>query len=90
MSDSHGSGRSPDDPASRETPAAEQSPRGAPGADLDLSRRDFIGATGAALAAANAAPLAAQEPMPGSRRSDNETGVPTTRISVTVNGTRHR
>jgi aerobic-type carbon monoxide dehydrogenase small subunit (CoxS/CutS family) len=54
--------------------------------DNEISRREFIEGTGAALAvAAASAPLAAQAPRaPASR------GVPRTAIRVVVNGTAHR
>ena len=57
-------------------------------AGLDLTRRDFLGGTGAAIVAAKAAPLKAQEP----RQEEVEpevADVPKTAITVTVNGIRH-
>ena len=57
-------------------------------AGLDLTRRDFLGGTGAAIVAAKAAPLKAQEP----RQEEVEpevADVPKTVITVTVNGIRH-
>ncbi len=59
----------------------------------DLSRRDFLGGTGAALVAANAVPLRAQEAQEASGESGvepAEMAVPRTMIAVTVNGTEHR
>ena len=56
----------------------------------DVSRRDFLGGTGAAVLAANAVPLKAQE-APGEPALEPElAAVPKTAISVTVNGTEHR
>jgi len=57
-------------------------------AGLDLTRRDFLGGTGAAIVAAKAVPLKAQEP----RQEEVEpevADVPKTVITVTVNGIRH-
>jgi aerobic-type carbon monoxide dehydrogenase small subunit (CoxS/CutS family) len=57
-------------------------------AGLDLTRRDFLGGTGAAIVAAKAVPLKAQEP----RQEEVEpevADVPKTAITVTVNGIRH-
>lgn len=58
-------------------------------AGLDLTRRDFIGGTGAAIVAANAVPLKAQE-AGGPSVEPEVADVPKTAITVTVNGTRHR
>ena len=60
-----------------------------PEVEAEISRRAFIGATGAALAAANAVPVGAQEIAPAASEGSQETGVPTTTITVTVNGQRH-
>jgi len=54
--------------------------------DNEVSRREFLEGTGAALAvAATSAPLAAQTP-----RAPASTAVPRTPIRVVVNGTAHR
>jgi aerobic-type carbon monoxide dehydrogenase small subunit (CoxS/CutS family) len=60
----------------------------------DLSRRDFLEGTGAALIVAGAAPglAAAERPAatgPGTEPAQQAPAVPTTRITLTVNGTRH-
>jgi len=52
----------------------------------DLTRRDFLGGTGAALVIAKSAPLKAQD---ASGEPEIAT-VPKTAITVTVNGTEHR
>lgn len=57
---------------------------------IDLTRRDFLGGTGAALVAANAVPLKAQEVRREPDVEPEVTDVPKTAITVTVNGTRHR
>jgi len=57
--------------------------------DTDLSRRDFIGGTGAAIVAANAVPVKAQERAAEAGEQALE-DVPRTSISLTVNGTEHR
>jgi len=57
---------------------------------IDLTRRGFLGGTGAALVAANAVPLRAQEARGQQDVEPEVTDVPKTTISVTVNGTRHR
>ncbi len=67
----------------------EQRP-GDPGdPDGEISRRAFIGATGAALAAANAVPVGAQETISDAPAGTTETAVPTSTITVTVNGQQH-
>ena len=70
---------------SSEGTALEQEPAG-----LDLTRRDFLGGTGAAIVAANAVPLKAQESRPEAEVEPEVADVPKTAITVTVNGTRHR
>ena len=57
-------------------------------AGLDLTRRDFLGGTGAAIVAATAVPLKAQEPRQEEVESE-VADVPKTVITVTVNGIRH-
>jgi aerobic-type carbon monoxide dehydrogenase small subunit (CoxS/CutS family) len=56
----------------------------------DLSRREFLGGTGAALLAANAAPLKAQEAAGERRIAPEAAPAPQTSITVTVNGSTHR
>ncbi len=58
--------------------------------EFDVSRRDFIGGTGATIVAANAMPLGAQEAAPSSGNDLAETEVPRSRIAITVNGARHQ
>lgn len=57
--------------------------------DSELSRRDFIGGTGAAIVAANATTLKAQERAEAADQHALEY-VPRTAITLTVNGTEHR
>lgn len=68
---------------------AEQQPGGPVDAEGEISRRAFIGATGAALAAANTVKVGAQETVADASAGSEETGVPLTTINVTVNGRRH-
>jgi aerobic-type carbon monoxide dehydrogenase small subunit (CoxS/CutS family) len=55
----------------------------------ELSRREFIGATGAAVMATNVAAAQAQEPTAEADGARPLEDVPRTRIAVTVNGTEH-
>lgn len=55
----------------------------------EVSRREFIGGTGAAIVAANAIPVKAQDRSGESGERAIE-DVPLTRITLTVNGTQHR
>ena len=58
---------------------------------LDLSRRDFIGGTGAAaLVVANSSPLKAQEVTEREVLEPEVTDVPKTAITITVNGSLHQ
>lgn len=57
--------------------------------DPELSRREFIGGTGAAIVAVNAVPVNAQE-RPGESADQALDDVPVTPITLTVNGTEHR
>jgi len=57
--------------------------------DSELSRREFIGATGAAVVAANAASVNAQESSVSAGSAEPLENVPRTRVSITVNGTAH-
>ena len=57
----------------------------------DLSRRDFIGGTGAAaLVVANSSPLKAQEVTEREVLEPEVTDVPKTAITITVNGSLHQ
>ena len=57
----------------------------------DLSRRDFIGGTGAAaLVVANASPLKAQQATEQEVQEPEVTDVPKTTITITVNGSLHQ
>jgi len=56
----------------------------------DVSRRDFLGGTGAAVLAANAVPLKAQEASAAPDVEPELAAVPTTAIAITVNGTAHQ
>ena len=57
----------------------------------DLSRRDFIGGTGAAaLVVANASPLKAQQATEQEVLEPEVTDVPKTTITITVNGSLHQ
>ncbi|MED5534811.1 MAG: (2Fe-2S)-binding protein [Pseudomonadota bacterium] len=56
----------------------------------DVTRREFLGGTGATLVAANALPLRAQEVRRGGDIEPEITDVPRTAISITINGTEHR
>ena len=57
----------------------------------DVTRRTFLGSTGAAaLAIANAAPLKAQEIPAGRGAQPQVAPVPTTAITIVVNATEHR
>ncbi|WP_428101110.1 (2Fe-2S)-binding protein [Candidatus Rariloculus sp.] len=57
---------------------------------IDLTRRELIGGTGAALVAANAAPLQAQQARRQPGIEPEVFDVPKTAITVTVNGHRQR
>ena len=73
-----------DSPSTGRTSREQETPGG------DLSRREFLGGTGAALLAAKAAPLKAQEAA-GERRIEPDVApVPQTPIALTVNGITHR
>lgn len=64
-----------------------------PGQDrpgIDLTRRAFIGGTGAALVAANATPLKAQQTGGASEIEPEVSDVPKTAITLTVNGQSRR
>ena len=56
----------------------------------DVTRREFLGGTGATLVAANTLPLRAQETREGVDIEPEVADVPRTAISITVNGTEHR
>ena len=56
----------------------------------DLSRREFIGGTGAAIVAVNATSVKAQESERDAEEARALEEVPRTQISLTVNGTQHR
>ena len=56
----------------------------------DVTRREFLGGTGATLVAANALPLRAQEIRRGGDIEPEIADVPRTAISITINGTEHR
>lgn len=58
--------------------------------DSDLSRREFIGGTGAAIVAVNATAVKAQESERDAAEARALEEVPRTQISLTVNGTEHR
>jgi xanthine dehydrogenase YagT iron-sulfur-binding subunit len=55
-----------------------------------LSRREFIGGTGAAIVAVNATSVKAQESERDAEEARALEEVPRTQISLTVNGTQHR
>jgi aerobic-type carbon monoxide dehydrogenase small subunit (CoxS/CutS family) len=65
--------------------AEEHEPR-----DGDVSRRDFLGGTGAAVLAVNAVPASAQDTPATPDFEPELLAVPKTAIAVTVNGTEHR
>ena len=56
----------------------------------DLTRRGFLGGTGAALVVAGAPKLGSHEPSSASLVEQEVPAVPQTAIRVTVNGTEHR
>jgi aerobic-type carbon monoxide dehydrogenase small subunit (CoxS/CutS family) len=56
----------------------------------DLSRRGFLGGTGAALVVAGAPKLGSSAPLLGGAADQEVQPVPRTAIRVTVNGTEHR
>ena len=58
--------------------------------DSELSRREFIGGTGAAIVAVNATTAKAQEAARDTAEARALEAVPRTEISLTVNGTAHR
>ncbi|MDH5537197.1 MAG: 2Fe-2S iron-sulfur cluster-binding protein [Betaproteobacteria bacterium] len=58
--------------------------------DSELSRREFIGGTGAAIVAANATSLKAQERAGEAGGEQALEDVPRSRIALTVNGSEHR
>ncbi len=58
--------------------------------DSELSRREFIGGTGAAIVAANATSLNAQERAGETVGEQALEDVPRSTIALTVNGTEHR
>jgi aerobic-type carbon monoxide dehydrogenase small subunit (CoxS/CutS family) len=60
------------------------------GGSSDLSRRGFLGGTGAALVVAGAPKLGSSEPLSGGAAEQEVQAVPRTAIRVTVNGTEHR
>ena len=58
--------------------------------DPEVSRREFIGGTGAAIVAANATSVKAQDIGRDATEARTLEAVPRTQIAVTVNGTEHR
>ena len=56
----------------------------------DVTRREFLGGTGATLVAANTLPLRAQETREGADIEPEVADVSRTAIFITVNGTEHR
>lgn len=58
--------------------------------DPEVSRREFIGGTGAAIVAVNATAVKAQDTAADDAEARALEAVPRTQIAVTVNGTEHR